>query len=150
MASMSPRLAPILSLLAAAGLLAACEREPPPAAPGAMPLAAGDGSLGWRGVLGCADCDGIDTSLALSRAGDQREYLLVETYMTEAGGERFIDQGIWRPQGGGLIRLESEDGSRRVYAVQSDGRLQPRDGRGRRFARREGDVLSPIAAANDL
>lgn len=146
---MSPRLAPILSLLAIAGLMASCDRDPPPAPPAAMPLSAGDGSLGWRGVLGCADCDGIDTSLALSREGRQRDYLLVEVYLTESGGERFVDQGSWQPQGG-LIRLQSVDGSRRVYAVQSDGRLQPRDGRGNRFARREGDFLSPIVEANDL
>lgn len=146
---MSPRLAPILILLAAVGLLAACDREAPPVPPAAMPLAAGDGSLGWRGVLGCADCDGIDTSLALSRMGEQRDYFLVETYLTQAGGERFVDQGIWRPQDG-LIRLQSADGSQRVYAVQNDGRLQPRDGRGRRFARRDGDFLTPIAAADGL
>ncbi len=144
------RLVPILSLLAIAGLLSSCDREPPAPPPAAMPLAAGDGSLGWRGVLGCADCDGIDTSLALSRAGPQRDYLLVEVYLTESGGERFIDQGSWQPQDGGLIRLQSADGSQRIYAVQSDGRLQPRDGRGRRFAQREGDFLSPIAETNDL
>lgn len=145
---MLPRIAPILSLLAAAGLLAACDRDPPLAAADRMPLAAGDGSVGWHGTLGCADCDGIDTSLALSRAGQRRDYLLVETYLTEDGGERFVDQGSWRAQDG-LIRLESLDGSPRVYALQADGRLQPRDARGRRF-QREGDYLAPIRARNDL
>lgn len=144
---MTARIASILSLLAVVGLFAACGREAPPPAP--MPLSAGDGSVGWHGTLACADCDGIDTSLALSRAGERRDYLLVETYLTEDGGERFVDQGSWRAQNGGLIRLESVDGSRLVFALQADGRLQPRDVRGRRFGR-EGDSLAPIKARNDL
>lgn len=145
MAAMPTRIAPILSLLAAVGLFAACSREAPP--PAATPLAAGDGSVGWHGTLACADCDGIDTSLALSRTGERRDYLLIETYLTPDGGERFVDQGVWRAQDG-LIRLEGFDGSRRVYAVQADGRLQPRDIRGRRFGR-ESDSLAPIKA-NEL
>jgi len=145
---MFSRAARISSLLAAVALLAACGRDAPP--PQAMPLAQGDGAVGWRGVLGCADCDGIDTSLALSRAGEQRDYLLVETYLTEDGGERFVDRGNWRPQPEGLIRLRSEDGGERVFAVSADGRLQPRDGRGRRFADRDDDFLAPIATTHDL
>lgn len=143
---MIPRVVPVLL---AAAWLTACGRggdAPPPA----MPLAQGDGAVGWRGLLDCADCDGIETSLALSRAGERRDYLLVETYLTEDGGERFIDRGIWRTQEAGLIRLRSEDGGERVFAVFADGRLQPRDGRGRRFAGRDDDFLAPIAASNDL
>ncbi len=144
------RLVPILSLLAIAGLLSSCDREPPAPPPAAMPLAAGDGSLGWRGVLGCADCDGIDTSLALSRAGPQRDSLLVETYLAQDGDARFVEQGRWRQQGDALIRLQSAEGGERVYALQVDGRLQPRDGRGRRFAQRQDDYLTPMTASNGL
>lgn len=144
---MIPRVVPILL---AAAWLAACGRGGDAPPPQAMPLAQGDGAVGWRGVLGCADCDGIETSLALSRAGERRNYLLVETYLTEDGGERFVDRGHWRAQNEGLIRLRSEEGGERVFAVFADGRLQPRDGRGRRFSGRDGDFLAPIAASNDL
>jgi len=146
---MTLRIAPLLCLLL---LLSACSRDAPqsgaPAA--ALPPFDGDGRIGWQGVLACADCDGIDTSLALSRAGEQRDYLLVETYLTQDGGERFVEQGRWRQQGQALIRLQAIDGGERVYALQADGRLQPRDGQGRRFARRDGDFLTPMTASSGL
>ncbi|MCL1634749.1 copper resistance protein NlpE N-terminal domain-containing protein [Luteimonas sp. SX5] len=145
---MTPRLAWLLCLLLA-GWLPACSRDTPaPAA--ALPPFDRDGRIGWRGVLACADCDGIDTTLALSRSGERREYLLVETYLTADGGERFVEQGRWRQQGDALIRLQAVDGGERVYALQADGGLQPRDARGRRFALRDDDVLTPLPASTGL
>lgn len=147
---MTPRIA-CLCLLSAA-LLAACGRDAPQsgASTPAQPPFDGDGRIGWQGVLACADCDGIDTSLALNRTGEQRDYLLIETYLTRDGGERFVEQGRWRQQGDALIRLQAVDGGVRVYALQSDGRLQPRDGRGRHFAQRDGDYLMPVTASSGL
>lgn len=146
---MTLRIAPLLYLLSLLWLCSACSRES--AQPGdsgvALPPFDGDGRIGWQGVLACADCDGIDTSLALNRTGERRDYLLVETYLTGGGGERFVEQGRWRQQDAALIRLQAVDGSERVYALQADGRLQPRDGRGRRFARRDGDFLMPVTAS---
>lgn len=141
----------LLLCLTLAGLLSACSREAPSGTPiAALPPFDGDGRVGWQGLLACADCDGIDTTLALSRSGERREYLLVETYLDGDGGARFVEQGHWQRQGDALIRLQPADGGVRVYALQADGRLQPRDGRGRRFARREGDYLTPMTASSGL
>jgi hypothetical protein len=142
MMSASSRIAQLLCLSA---LLAGCGREAPPSASSAAwPPFAGDGRVGWRGRLPCADCDGIDTSLSLARYGERRDYLLIETFLTQEGGERFVEQGRWRQLDEDLIRLQAADGGERVYALQADGRLQPRDGRGRQFAEREGDFLTPL------
>lgn len=143
----------VLLCLSLAGLLPACSRDAPPS--GAAPAAAlppfdGDGRIGWQGMLACADCDGIDTTLALSRSGERREYLLVETYLAQDGDARFVEQGRWRQQGDALIRLQAADGGERVYALQADGRLQPRDGHGRRFAQRQDDYLTPMTASKGL
>lgn len=136
--------------------LSACGRDAPRqgAATAARPPFDGDGRIGWQGLLACADCDGIETSLALNRSGERREYLLIETYLDGEGGERFVEQGRWSqkqyPQDRSLIRLQAIDGGERFYALQDDGRLQPRDGHGRRFPRRNGDFLTPVSAANGL
>ena len=138
---MFPRRSVPVLLLAACCLLAACDvGRPPASAP--QPLDGGDGRIEWRGTLPCADCDGIEVQLMLERAGAARRYELVETYMAEEGAARFAETGEWRQQGE-LIELAGERGVARRYAVLADGRLQPRDARGRAFSRREGDVLVP-------
>ena len=35
----------------------------------------------WRGVLPCADCEGVDTTIALVRDGDVRRYSRLERYL---------------------------------------------------------------------
>lgn len=130
-------------LLAACALPAACDVARPPV-PGTLPLD-GDGRIEWRGTLPCADCDGIEVQLMLERTGDARRYELIETYIAQEGAARFAETGEWR-QAGELIDLSGENGVVRRYAVQAGGRLQPRDARGRAFARREGDVLVPADA----
>lgn len=131
-------------LLAACCLPAACDVARQPAS-GALPLDGGDGRIEWHGALPCADCDAIEVQLMLERAGDARRYELVETYIAEEGAARFTESGEWR-QRDDLIELTGEAGVARRYAVLPDGRLQPRDARGRAFARREGDVLVPTDA----
>lgn len=131
-------------LLAACCLLAACDTGRRPAST-QLPLDRGDGRIEWRGTLPCADCDAIEVQLMLERTGDARRYELVETYIAEEGAARFTESGEWRQQGD-LIELDAEAGVARRYAVLPDGRLQPRDARGRAFARREGDVLVPTDA----
>ncbi len=108
-----------------------------------------DGRIEWQAVLACADCDGIDTALVLNRAGDQRDYTLTETFLATDGGDRFVEQGRWQ-RDEELIRLQAASHGLRVFALLPDGRLEPRDRRGRRFVRREGDALVPIAMSNGL
>jgi len=134
------------SLLALA-LLAGCDngsRQSRPAS--SLPqLQQGDGRIQWQGWLACADCDGIQTTLLLQRSGDDRTYTLTETYLAAADGARFVETGTWRTEAD-LLRLQGNSGEARIFAVLADGRLQPRDGRGRPFAPRQDDVLVPLTA----
>jgi copper homeostasis protein (lipoprotein) len=123
--------------------LAGCGWDHAPVAPAAKALPS-DGRIEWQGLLPCADCDGIQTQLSLLRNGDLRSYTLTETYLAEDGDARFIDNGRWR-RDGELLRLRGDSGGVRVYALLPDGRLQPRDDRGRAFLPRDGDFLEPVA-----
>ncbi len=126
----------------AACLLAACDRARPPAEAPLPAIAQEDGRVEWRGLLPCADCDGIETLLVLERRGEARQYDLTETFLSAHDGARFAESGQWRMQGAALS-LEGEGGVSRHYALLPDGRLQPQDGRGRPF-RLRGDVLLPV------
>lgn len=138
--------APVL-LIAALLLGTACQQPPGAGTPHpVVPLERVDGRIEWQGLSSCADCDGIQTSLVLQRAGNERRFSLAETYLAEDGA-RFIETGQWR-SGQGLLELQGDGGARRVYAVLPDGRLQPRDTRGHRYADRQGDFLVPVTAGN--
>lgn len=130
---------PSLLLIAVAG----CSREPVPL-PG---IAGNDGRVEWRGVAPCVDCDGIDTRLLLERNGDERRYLLVETYLAEGGGARFLDRGQWR-QSAALLRLEGSEGSLRTYAVLDDGRLRASDWHGEALPGHDDVLLTPVMPDN--
>lgn len=144
---MSPR---IVSMALAALLVAGCGsgNDDGSRSPAAAQLE-GDGRIEWQAVLACADCDGIETALVLNRAGEQRDYTLTETFLSDDGGDRFVEQGDWQ-RDDELIRLQSPNNGLRVFALLPDGRLEPRDRRGRRFASRQGDALAPVAAATGL
>lgn len=139
------------AVLALAVLVTGCDggrdagRNPSPAA---AQLDA-DGRIEWQAVLACADCDGIETALVLNRSGDQRDYTLTETFLADDGGDRFVEQGMWLREDE-LIRLQSAGKGLRVFALLPDGRLEPRDHRGRRFAPRPGDALMPVSATTGL
>lgn len=122
--------------------LLGCDRAAAPDAPTTMPLPGGV-QVAWQGVLACADCDGIRTRLVLARSGDQRRYTLTETYLAQDGDIRFVEEGGWTRERD-LLRLQGAAGGIHVYALMSDGWLQPRDGRGRAFSPRENDFLLPV------
>jgi copper homeostasis protein (lipoprotein) len=123
-------------LSAAAG----CGRAPVPL----RAIADGDGRVEWHGTAACADCERIDTRLALEREGDARRYSLIETYVAGEAGARFVERGQWR-QDAALLHLAGSNGSRRTYALLDDGRLQARDSHGRRLQVRDDALLSPVA-----
>ena len=141
-----PRWRPVAGALAVAvALLAsACGPADDGAADDVLaPLERGDASLEWRGMQPCADCDGIDTRLLLARDGARRGFVLVERYLAQPP-VRFVSRGGWDRRGD-LLRLEPEEGGSLAYAVLDDGRLQPRDSRGRRLPGSDGDgVLAPV------
>lgn len=125
--------------------LAGCERAPPKPTVPLPALDAGNGRIEWRGVLPCADCDGIQTSLQLQRTGTQRGYRLIEIFVDGNTGARFVDSGHWLREGD-LIRTVANDGSPRVYGLNADGALQPRDARGRAFAQHDDALLTQMGA----
>lgn len=141
-------------LPACAGLLVAvlagCGGPSPPASDAAQPLqqlADSDGRIEWSGTRACADCDGIDTQLVLLRAGSVRDYHLTEMFLAAGQGARFVEHGRWQRQAD-LLRLRGDHGSRRVFALLPDGRLQPRDDHGQLLPPRADDFLLPVTVAS--
>ncbi len=127
--------------IAVALLLAGCSRAPQPTI--ALPaLEGGNGRMAWRGMLPCADCDGIQTSLQLQRSGERRGYQLVEVYVLGDQGARFVDSGRWTREGD-LIRTVGADGSPRAWALLPGGGIQPRDPAGDAFPMLRGAALAP-------
>lgn len=138
------------AVAAAACLLAlsACDaqRTPPPQV--LAPVEDADGRIEWRGMQPCADCDGIDTTLVLSREGGRQRFVFSETYLARQPA-RFVTSGTWR-RDGALLRLDADDDVRLGYAVLEDGRLQPRGLRGQRLSTADGDgLLQPTASATE-
>jgi copper homeostasis protein (lipoprotein) len=138
------RLRNVSLVLVLVGAAAACDRMPSAPYSSPEPLDQGDGRVAWRGVLPCADCEGVDTFVVLERRGEMRRYELVEIFVAGQGSTRFSETGEWRLEGARL-RLAAEGGAERHFALLHDGRLQPRDANGRAF-RRRGDFLQPTEA----
>lgn len=131
-----------LLLLVLACLLAGCEPARGPVEAPLPHIGQADGRAQWRGMLACADCEGIETLLVLERQRDVRRYDLVETFLAGPEGARFAESGQWRLDDG-MLQLQGDRGAMRRYALLPDGRLEPRDARGRPFRRRAGDFLVP-------
>jgi uncharacterized lipoprotein NlpE involved in copper resistance len=88
-------------------------------------------------VLPCSDCQGVDTKLVLRMHGGRRDYLLTETYLAAAGGQRFSRAGAWRElhvplddDEATVFQLDPAQAGQR-YAMQPDGALELLDGNGR-------------------
>lgn len=141
-------LACTLYCLLAAALLAGCRNEGAAPPQVLAPIEAGNGRLDWAGMQPCADCEGIETHLSLVNEGGRRSFVLTETYLAERP-VRFVENGKWQREGD-LLLLTGKDEARLGYVVLEDGRLQPRDVRGRRLPGSDGDgLLLPIAASVD-
>ncbi len=133
-------------LLAGCALAVGCDAQRTAPPPILAPVEQADGRIEWSGMQPCADCEGIDTSLVLAREGRRQRFTFSETYLAERPA-RFVTSGAWRREGA-LLTLEADDGARLGYAVLADGRLQPRDARGRRLSTADGDgLLQPVASA---
>lgn len=141
------RIVPVL--LALCALLACQPQAPPPspAAPATPPPAGFDldveRQLAWQARLPCADCDAIDTTLTLQRVDGAARYDIREAFIDGGRGEQYAESGDWS-RDGVLIRLQADDGGRRVYAVERDGRLSPRGLDGRRLERGDARFLAPV------
>ncbi len=126
-------------------MLAACGARQPPASEARFSKEA---DLQWRGLLGCADCDGIQTRLLLHHGATGREFHLTEIYLAHDQGARFDDHGHWQLQAD-LLQLQGASGSLRVYALLPDGRLQPRDGHGAVLSPQTDETLQMMKGPDD-
>lgn len=140
--------AAMATLAVVVALLGACrgDNAAPPQA--IAPIEGANGRLDWAGMQPCADCDAIETHLALVNEDGRRSFVLTETYLAPRP-VRFVENGQWQREGA-LLLLTARNEARLVYAVLEDGRLQPRDARGRRLPGNDGDgLLAPVAAATE-
>ncbi|EHD22828.1 hypothetical protein EH206_17395 [Brenneria nigrifluens DSM 30175 = ATCC 13028] len=72
----------------------------------------------YRGVLPCADCAGIDTSLFLDQDGT---FILKEHYQTtRAGQTTFAEQGQWQRTADKLVLTDSQ-GEKRYFRPTDNG-----------------------------
>ena len=97
--------------------------SPASAAP-AFDIKAFDGL--YAGLLPCADCPGIDTSIAFTPEGT---YSMSETYQEEGGGS-FVTKGTWTVREDGktlLLDPEDKEGRDRWYEVVSANELRTLD-----------------------
>lgn len=150
------RLIPVVLILA---LLGACRQQAGDAGPHAheavAPVADAVHERRWHAVLPCADCEGIDTELLLIQQGEQREYVLTESYLgvEDEGDTVFHRQGSWAVShglgddpGAVVYTLDAEDAARRRAFVRlADGRLEMLDRAGGRIDSRLDYTLRLVA-----
>lgn len=80
----------------------------------------------YAGILPCADCPGIDTSIAFTPEGG---YSMSETYQEEGGGS-FVTKGTWTlREDGKTLLLDPEDKEERDrwYEIVSASELRALD-----------------------
>ena len=80
----------------------------------------------YAGIVPCADCPGIDTSIAFTPEGT---YSMSETYQEEGGGS-FVTKGTWTVrEDGKTVQLDPEDKEERDrwYEVVSATELRALD-----------------------
>ena len=126
-------------------MLAACGARQPAASDARFSK---DADIQWQGIVGCADCDGIQTRLLLQQGTTGREFHLTEIYLAHDQGARFEDHGQWRRQAD-LLQLQGASGSLRVYALLPDGRLQPRDGHGVALSPQTDETLQLVTPSEE-
>lgn len=73
-----------------------------------------DWSGSYRGVLPCADCEGIETTVSLQSTG---AYTRTIRYVGKSD-RAFVEEGVfrWNPEGSSVI-LQIDDGSEQMYKV---------------------------------
>nr|WP_086956572.1 envelope stress response activation lipoprotein NlpE [Xenorhabdus innexi] len=109
----------ILLGLVASGVLTAvgCQNNPP--VHQVEPTSANQLTINekvFHGVIPCADCEGIETTLQLAKDGS---YILEQTYLKSGQEEPLFDTGRWVINGK-KVNLTSEEGEKAYYQMKGE------------------------------
>lgn len=96
----------------------------------------------WRGVLPCADCEGIETSLFLEKDGS---WVMNQRYQGAKAPSSFASYGTWARTADKLV-LTDTTGEKRYFRAKGEG-LEMLDMQGNPIVSQFNYTLAPITAA---
>ena len=96
----------------------------------------------WRGVLPCADCEGIETSLFLEKDGT---WVMNQHYQGAKAPSSFASYGAWARTADKLV-LTDTAGEKRYFRAKGEG-LEMLDTQGNPIASQFNYTLAPVTAA---
>lgn len=96
----------------------------------------------WRGVLPCADCEGIETSLFLEKDGT---WVMNQHYQSAKAPSTFASYGTWARTADKLV-LTDTAGEKRYFRAKGEG-LEMLDMQGNPIVSQFNYTLAPITAA---
>ena len=96
----------------------------------------------WRGVLPCADCEGIETSLFLEKDGT---WVMNQHYQGANAPSTFASYGTWARTADKLV-LTDTAGEKRYFRAKGEG-LEMLDMQGNPIVSQFNYTLAPITAA---
>ncbi|MGG4732386.1 envelope stress response activation lipoprotein NlpE [Leclercia adecarboxylata] len=96
----------------------------------------------WRGVLPCADCEGIETSLFLEKDGT---WVMNQHYQGAKAPSTFASYGTWARTADKLV-LTDTAGEKRYFRAKGEG-LEMLDMQGNPIVSQFNYTLAPVTAA---
>ena len=96
----------------------------------------------WRGVLPCADCEGIETSLFLEKDGT---WVMNQHYQGATAPSTFASYGTWARTADKLV-LTATAGEKRYFRAKGEG-LEMLDMQGNPIVSQFNYTLAPVTAA---
>ena len=96
----------------------------------------------WRGVLPCADCEGIETSLFLEKDGT---WVMNQHYQGAKAPSSFASYGTWARTADKLV-LTDTAGEKRYFRAKGEG-LEMLDMQGNPIVSQFNYTLAPVTAA---
>lgn len=100
----------------------------------------------WRGVLPCADCEGIETSLFLEKDGT---WIMNERYQgVRSEPSSFASYGVWARTADTLVLTDSK-GEKAYYRAKGD-KLEMMDREGKPIVSTLNYILEPVKASLPL
>ncbi len=96
----------------------------------------------WRGVLPCADCEGIETSLFLEKDGS---WVMNQRYQGAKAPSSFASYGTWARTADKLV-LTDTAGEKRYFRAKGEG-LEMLDIQGNPIESQFNYTLAPVTAA---